>query len=263
MNNTQKIAILLMSWGFSCFCYSANTETYAVSSVIEKDVVKKNGLYVGVGLGGVGLQQNSNGNLSSSSGGLIAQKSESLHTGGAGLNSTLQVGYGWYLPNRLFLGAEIFGNLTNTSSFISATEVINQNRLSYSTTSTLQSMYGIRALPGYQVISQAAVYGIVGYVRSHLKNSNGNGLISNGTFSINFPSSSSSLNLNGYQLGVGSLIDITEHLSLRGDVIYAGYQNRNEGPVTVISPDGQTRSAYAGYSQHTVEGDIGLVYKFN
>jgi opacity protein-like surface antigen len=260
----------------------ASAGMYAVPPV-EQEPVLKDGFYAGIGLGGI----NFSSTIDSQSSNVIAiagrefsdAQSSSYTNGNIGLNSTIFGGYAWHLPKRIFLGAEIFGNLTNTVISGSATDTnaqtadlgvdITGTTVSNSADLTLKTAYGIRALPGYQVSSNAVIYLIGGWISSQAKGSStietfdasiegseGEGALLTQTNSANY-------DLYGYQVGLGSMINLTEHVLVRGDLIYSGYND-----VTLVSGSAEEPGLYAAQGSvtadpSTLEADVSLVYLFD
>jgi hypothetical protein len=59
-------------------------------------------------------------------------------------------------------------------------------------------------------------------------------------------------------LGVGAMKHISQHVALRGDVIYTGYQTTS---ITNTSSEGRLSNTYT-LKPYTVEANIALVYQF-
>ena len=262
---------VLVIMGLSCVNLSiiSNAAMYAPPpSATEPEPISKGGFYVGIGAGGIGLIENITASVSSTSGdGYLTTGQDAVEdNGGIGVIGTIFAGYSWYLPKKLFLSAEIFGDYTHTPVTESDTETADMVTISHSGTTTLESVYGARLLPGYQVADNAVVYGIVGYARSHV-NESSNGFNASDSRSdttlINWPAGESTTNYNGYQLGIGSMIDVAKHFAVRGDIIYTGYPSISNGPASFKFPDGQTGSAFNTIEQFTIEGDVSLVYLFD
>lgn len=229
----------------------------------------KNGFYAGIGLGGLALHETLSGSGTTtfedgaSSGGASTTNAGSATE----LNSTLLAGYAWSLPHQIFLGVEAFGNYTNASIFGSSSQtntdadgmtVESEGSGDY----TLHYMYGVRALPGYQIKPDVVVYGIVGYSRAHVDvNANPVTVTVDSSDKTIIPGSSSAYNFNGYQLGLGAMIDITEHVAIRGDVIYTGYQSQTSQSTEVVGDSIISGSSTLGFS--TLEADFSLIYRFD
>lgn len=250
LKKTTITAAFIISLGISSIACAATDYT----------PTEEHGFYLGLGAGFLTLNNafDIDGTITDAEGN---EKTESVVTnsGNTGFNSFLVGGYSWKFVNRLFLAGEIFGNLTNTST---PTEIIQSNSkkdIINNIDVTLQSVYGVRALPGYQVADNAVIYGIAGWARANAESTDTltstkndkNNLEDNGT-----------LNFNGYQLGLGSMLDITEHLALRADLIYTGYGQQTVGDAEKDKNNGGKVEATATADPSTWEGDIGLVYSF-
>jgi opacity protein-like surface antigen len=270
--NLRKTTLAVVALGVTGL---ASAGMYAPPPAQMAEPVMNNSFYAGIGLGGMAFtnQQTNQGSAAADNGTISANGSGSGSDtdGSIGLNSTLLVGYAWHLPKKMFLGTEVFGNLTNTplSTNGSATGTVTAGGPvdptftgSGTTELTMQSAYGIRALPGYQVSPTAVVYGIAGWTSAHAK---GQASSSVEFDTIDVPASATTdkgYNFYGYQLGLGSMINVTEHVAVRGDLIYSGY-----GKQTIASGSASTDEAISQGSitadPSTLEADVALVYMFD
>lgn len=227
------------------------------------------GFYAGIGLGGMTLHETAtgSGDISLPSGAGISGSGTNNYGSDIGLNSTLLAGYAWSLPHQLFLGAEVFGNYANVGISANSTQTVTGS-LGNTVVSdgsgdyNLHYVYGIRALPGYQVNPNVVVYGIAGYSRAHIDSNTNDGSLSIDADTITFPGSSSGYNFNGYQLGLGSMVDVTEHISIRGDFIYSGYQNQTIEQVAADG-SGSAVSISSSLEPSTFEADFSIIYRFD
>lgn len=257
----KSLALLISALSFSSFTHAETTsETFNTSPTKH--------FYAGAGLGAIGFFNNWNSsNDISINSSPLATNAISAQTGNANINSAFLAGYAWYLPKNTFLGVEIFDNMTNASSSLEKSSVnfpppdspnadltINDN-----SSLTLQNVYGIRALPGYQFNPNTVLYGIVGFARAHATSSTYTSVNAD-----NFTSSdtSDSCNFNGYQLGLGSQLNLNEHLALRADMIFTMYGTQTLANQTVTSSDGTNIQVETNAKPSTLEGDISLVYMF-
>lgn len=197
-----------------------------------------NGFYAGAGVGG--LQLNSKTVDYSSH----TATSSSQNEGNLGVNGVLMGGYEFAFANRMVLGLEAFGNYTsakinNSQSTIGDSELTSSLRQQY--------VYGARVLPGFQATDSTSFYGIVGVARGHF--------VTTGSVTANITdvSGSSKVDLNGYQLGLGTKTDVYKNIAVRTDLIYTGYQSK-----TFESTDGSTSKIQPS----TVEANVAAVYKF-
>ncbi len=288
MVNLKKAALAVLALGA---VVSSNTALAAMyeppPSMAAQSEAPKHGPYVGIGLGGIGFENQLDGQMSGTfnDGTRSAAGSVNLDNadgGNYGLNSYLLVGYGWTFPNKVFLGGEIFGNLTNVPVSVNA-NVNGQGatdgivtadaagNASGTINQTLQNVYGIRLLPGYQVTPSSVVYGIIGYARAHTNTSAGGagggdlaiGDLVDETGSVG-GSVSSSYNYNGLQLGLGSMISVTDHIALRADLIWTGYESQTLTSGSYTDPNGLGAVQGSLSSQPTtLEADVGVIYMFD
>lgn len=257
----KSLALLISALSFSGFTHAETT-----SETLDTSPTKH--FYAGAGLGAIGLfnNWNSSDNISINNSPL-ATNAISAQTGNANINSTFLAGYAWYLPKNTFLGVEIFDNITNVSSKLENSSVnfpppnspnadlTTNNNSSF----TLENVYGIRALPGYQFNPNTVLYGIVGFARAHATSSTYTS-INTDTFTSSDTSDNS--NFNGYQLGFGSQLDLSEHLALRADMIFTMYGTQTLANQTVTSSDGTNIQVETTAKPSTLEGNVSLVYMF-
>lgn len=227
---------------------------------IIAEAIPESGFYVGAGVGIMGLQNDwTTANTITILDAVNFSDTTATNADGTGFNSTFLAGYAWYTPQKFFLGAEAFGNITNTTSSVS---YVHNTNLSTDTSLTQQSVYGIRALPGYQVRPNIVVYGIGGWARSHAK-SNVGLTYTNDAPEVDFSDSTTgSADFDGYQLGMGSMINITKNVLLRADVIYTGYGTETLGSNSNTMLGGGTSTMDVTANPSTWEGDLSLVYLF-
>lgn len=277
MVKLNKAALAVLALGVAGV---ANAAMYAPPpAMAAEEPAAQHGFYVGIGLGGIGFETQLSGQASATLNGL-ADTAVSLNDdkGNYGLNSYLLGGYAWTFPNKVFLAGEIFGNLTNVPVSMSVEtgaltnpDLVDAEAFSDAGVSmTLDGVYGIRALPGYQVTPSSVVYGIIGYARAHAGANafeNSAAAIDDVVIASSTESVSNSYNFNGLQLGLGSMINVTEHVALRGDLIWTGY-----GSQTVLSGSAgdPANPADVGAVQGdlsvdptTIEADVGVVYMFD
>ena len=262
---------------------SSNESTLDAPQLNALSSVNKNHFYVGAGAGGIGVSNIWTNHASTDFAHpendpdptytIDFNNTMTIDAGNIGWNSTFFAGYAWYLPKRTFLGVEVFDNITNTAASTdeqpSTVYTDNGDAGSFardlSVSLTLQNVYGVRALPGFQVTQDTVVYGIIGWARAHAT--------TNASYSLNasidadkvqLPGSSidGEYNFNGYQLGLGSMINLTEHLALRSDLIYTAYNTVTLNGGVDVDPDGSTNTMKITSDLTTIEADISLVYMF-
>jgi hypothetical protein len=265
MVNVKKIVLASLALGL------VNTVSAAMymppAPTVDPTPVSKNGFYAGIGLGALGFREEvtSSGATDSADGTLTGATGQTDNIGSNGLNSTLFVGYGWYLPHRIFLGLEANGNYTNTGATSVLTQTItrttggvtNSVNVDGSGDWKMKSVWGVRALPGYQVNDSTVAYGIIGFAQSRIDLNDNPGSISVDGSTVNYTGSSTGYTFNGYQVGIGSMTHLTEHVAIRGDIIYTGYESKTD---TVTSAES---SSSVTAKPSTVEGNVSLVYMFD
>ncbi len=277
----KKTALTLLTFGIiSTACaadYPIPPDLPSEGPVFYEPATIKHGVYIGLGVGALDF----NNTMDYSASGVAANTpfniSQSTSNNNVGVTGVLDLGYYWAFPNRLFFGVEGFGNLNNakvsqsaSNSKTTANGDITAN-LSISDDFKWEGVYGARVLPGIQVTSHSTLYGIVGYARGAASLStptNSSTVTDNNTgtvTTINLNENSglfTNYSFNGYQLGLGTMIDLVPHLALRADVIYSGYSSQTLGTKTTTFSDGGTATTSLSAQPYTVEGDLSLVYMF-
>lgn len=273
MTTLRNAALTLLTIGFSCTAFAAEypipPDVPYGEPVFTVPPVTKHGVYVGLGIGAIDFDNKMTGTLDYSTTSTSQTNSES----NVGVNGVLDLGYSWTFPSRLFFGIEGFGTLTSAKNSQSINETQTTGNYTTSVDDTVdfkwQGTYGARVLPGFQVSPRSVLYGIVGYTRGNaeLSNSSNNSTITNNTTAtseiIDGPRSgaSSTYGFNGYQLGVGTMIDLIGNLSLRADVIYSGYSSETLYSNTTAFENGSVSTSLSA-EPYTIEGDLSLVYLF-
>lgn len=269
MINLKKAALAVIALGATSVACAGMYEP--PPGMMVDTSVPKHGPYVGIGLGGIGFATDSTSQGSVTLNGLDARSVSSSSDGGeVALNSFLLAGYGWTFPNKVFFGAEIFGNLTNAPVTLNTTSS-SVDALTGATTTgnanvnmTLEGDYGVRILPGYQVTPSSVVYGIIGYSRAYTNTSTTNNLTTSvaGTEVGYDLSSSDHFWFNGLQLGLGSMISVTDNIALRGDLIWTGYEQQTLASSSSSNSLGSAQGSITAQPT-TIEADVGLVYTFD
>ena len=212
-----------------------------------------NGFYVGAGLGAMEMKNK----LSDTT--TVTQEESSTVNVNSDFNTdvaatgTLLLGYSWWFPNKTFFALEAFTNATSVKvdNSLSGTNASDNSSVQFN------SVYGLRVLPGMQVTSSTVAYGIVGYALAKAKIQNSTESTVSDTPLID-STYDKTQNLDGYQLGVGGMTHLTDHLFVRGDLIYSGYQ---ETDITTSSENG-TLVNTSTLKPYTLEADLSLVYQF-
>lgn len=241
----------------------------------------KNGFYVGAGLGALNMSStwNNTAGTDFSFGnahdyGVNFQNTLTVDAGNIGWDMTGFAGYAWYLPKNTFLALELFDNKLNTSAggndtpsteitIDSQTATLQRN---FNISMTLENVWGARLLPGYQLSNDVLVYGILGWAQARANTDASYELVLHDVESrVVYPgaSDSGSYNFNGYQLGFGSMINLTEHLALRGDLIYTAYNDKTLNQGVDVDPDGSTNTLQVTSELTTFEANLSLVYLFD
>lgn len=238
----------------------------SVMAMMASSAAFANGFYAGAGVGAMDFNNKEtasgtftrNGTLPISGGGTATN-----NAGSVGLNTELLAGYAWSFPNKLFVGLEAFGNYTtakingsgDTDVAIASAGISGEGTAEMK----INYVYGVRVLPGFQVTPETVAYGILGYARANTRVTSSN-TITSAALGSSSDSNSDYYNFNGVQLGLGSMTEVAKNVSIRGDVIYTGYKSRTqEGSVTDANG---TASGSVKMEMSTLEGNVGLVYKF-
>lgn len=220
-----------------------------------------NGFYVGGGAGLLEFKNKWSSTLTSSifHGEEDATIStESKKGGDMNINGTVLAGYQWAFANHFALALEAFTNR-------SATELTDDSTMyGIQRDATLKSgwTYGLRVLPGYQVTPDTQVYGIVGYAHTSTTLDTNSAATQENIY-LSIGSNSEHTQFDGYQLGLGTKIDLPQvspHLAVRTDVIYTGYASKtitqNQPFAEAVLSDTYT------LQPSTIEANVVLLYQF-
>lgn len=263
----------LLTIGFSstalAAAYPLPPDLPSEEPVFTQPLETKEGFYVGLGVGALDFDNKMTGTIDYST----TSTSQTNSENNVGVNGVLDLGYSWTFPNRLFFGIEGFGTLTSAKNSQSLDKTQTSGNYTLTIDDTVdfkwQDTYGARVLPGFQVNSRSVLYGIVGYTRGNaeLSNSSNNSTITNNSTATSEivtgtrSGASDTYGFNGYQLGVGTMIDLIGNLSLRADVIYSGYSSETLYSTTTPFENGSVTSSLSA-QPYTIEGDLSLVYLF-
>ncbi len=241
-----------------------------VMALSTAGLASANGFYVGGGIGGLDLNQKTTQTQTIAQPPVaqgygvevLAPNTTTTQNGGKlGVNGTVMAGYSWSFSNRMYLGLESFYNYSSAKVSANGTSSSRNTDAVEETTSDLRLnyVYGARVLPGYQVTPDAVVYGILGVARGNFRASGTANAYLYGSEPVDGSATGSqNFNLNAYQLGFGAMIDMSEHVALRGDVIYSGYQSKTLEATNTAT---QATTTYE-IVPSTVEANIVMVYKF-
>lgn len=220
-----------------------------------------NGFYIGGGAGVLQLTNKSSTAISFDPNpeDMPVQTSSNNPGTNMNINGTILGGYQWSFANRFALAIEAFTNLSSAkiSDSYSIYNLEGTNDL------TLNSTYGVRILPGYQITPATEIYTILGYARSQATVDSNITVASTASYNGASVSSSSDYTLNGYQIGLGTKIDLTDvspHLAVRTDVIYTGYDSKTNN-LSMPSTGLTTNNTYK-VQPSTLEANVVLLYQF-
>ncbi len=188
--------------------------------------------YVGASLGVNSANYNTSYNLSPLSG--------SVDFGGRNAIGNLFAGYGALVSQNIYLGGEVFADLTNTSSEVKvlggSTEI--------KTSMTNKYGYGVSVIPGLMLSDHTMLYGRAGLVRSRFDSKLS---ATSGVFSS---AASAQNTVTGGQLGLGVQTSLTQNVDLRAEYDYTQYRAINFNDGMSVKP-------------RTDSFNLGLVYKFD
>lgn len=224
-------------------------------TVLASQVALANNVYVGAGIGGIGLETKLTSDVTLTQGGTSTETTYNSHNFDKAFNSSLVLGYAMRFPNQTFLALEGFANYPESLETHNALSTANGT---LSSSLKYHSVYGVRLLPGMQLSPKADVYGIVGYALANVNVQNSTvGMVTDAQLYNN--SSDDNQSLNGYQLGLGAMTHVSDHVLLRGDAIYTGYQQTKQ--VTSTSTNGVLSNAYR-QTPYTLEANVAVIYQF-
>jgi hypothetical protein len=162
-------------------------------------------------------------------GGLNGVDSHAIN--GTGLVGQLLAGYGRYFNNALYLGGEVFSNISTVYQNGNATLTSGGNTLSYSSKFMASMGYGASLLPGIKLNDAGLVFLKLGYHITRLRGHQ--------NFAINAGAPTSSNNTSwsgGFGYGIGFEEAMAESFSLRGEYIHIDYRTFQANSNTTYSP---------------------------
>ena len=118
--------------------------------------------------------------------------------GSAGMISGLHVGYGKQFPNRLYMGLEAYGNLSDTTGGKGNTKITRKNS------------FGAKLRPGV-VFGNSLVYGVLGIESANFK-----------------PKAGKSERFTGFVPGLGVAFNATEHVMIGLEATHTMYKERKK-----------------------------------
>lgn len=133
-----------------------------------------------------------------------------LNFGGRGAIGSLFAGYGAMVSQSFYLGGEVFGDLTNTTSDITiGTDALKDKfKEKYG--------YGISIIPGLALSDHTMAYGRLGVVRSKFE-----------VKETSPVANSEEKSLTGAQFGLGIQTSLTQNVDLRGEYDFTTYSSGN------------------------------------
>ncbi len=198
----------------------------SLSTFLASNVVFANNFYIGADIGAIALQ-----NKLSLLEGVFDGGAFGFVGGGFG-------GYTYNVTNQWNLGLE--GFIDGTA--VTINDVVHAGPTVASTTIKDRYNGGVRLLPGYQFLKRVEGHVLVGYVRGN----------------FNFSDTDHHLNTNfaanGFQFGLGSSIGVFDNFSVRGDMIYNGYQSH-----TILASSGDAHKSQPS----SLAGTVSAVYSFD
>jgi opacity protein-like surface antigen len=203
----KLIALTLLS--------SVSTITLAGTMGEAKAPMLTNGLYAGIGIGANSLDFNTSTNLS---GPRVSVNAKEKFGVSAVLGDVFG-GYNYKFTPLINVGLEVFYSFYNLKNTLTAG--IPDNASNYKSNYN----YGIRLLPGINLMTNARLFGAVGATSGHFTY-----LSSNEAQRYGSPSHFSK-NLTGLILGLGTDVALTSKLSIRGL-----YQNISYGTWSFTTP---------------------------
>lgn len=281
----RKLSLSLLAVAVSAAAFAGDF-TAPAEPQNSTSALSRNGFYAGLGAGVMGVRNNWDYNSAYSPDytnlyNFTRTNSLTADAGGIGPNATAILGYAWHLPHQIFLGTEIFGNISHVEMSTDSVESSNgstafrqigvtDDNSNGEVKFTMQSNYGARVLPGYQLNENLVVYGIVGWVsaRGKTEADNSSSTCTLGSCTSSSASTESNQNFYGYQLGLGSMIGISEHLFLRSDIIYSDYNEKtlqeyyNYDSTGGLNQGGTETQYSVKSSLSSLEANVSLVYMF-
>ncbi len=147
-----------------------------------------------------------------------------------GLIGALLAGYGHYFNNALYLGGEVFLNVSEAYQSCNYTISDSTDNISYGTKFFVSMGYGVNILPGIKLSDSGVVFFRLGYQIARLR---GQENLVDGSTTI--PSNSDSWS-GGFSYGLGFEQGMVENFSLRGDYVHTDYRSFTATSGTQYSP---------------------------
>lgn len=202
------------------------------------------GFYVGAGIGPDSVDYKDVAHVfqQDNTGGLGFDVVNRSHLAGFGLFGSIFAGYGT-LYKLFYLGAEINGNRSSTSSKISNYEYVHSNFVN--TLITMKNSIGFTLMPGYQYSPNTLVYARAGITSSKITVDTSDESLVN-----------TNSRRNGFRYGLGVKHDINSRFALRLDYSRINYNS----VISTALPTGTTKTTSLTPIQQLVE--FGIVVNF-
>ena len=171
--------------------------------------------------------------------------------GSTGVSGSVVGGYEFDLNNKFNLGLEPFFTISPQKITLGqdpSSATLPYRKAEYS----LRYAYGIRALPGYKILPNVVGYAIIGAIRGSFS------LRDSGAYSC----ISTRYDVFGYQLGLGSSIELLKNLAARLDLTYTRYAHHTTDGISTYGPLAGSPMSYRD-SPSSLSTMFLLIYKFN
>jgi opacity protein-like surface antigen len=203
----------------SSACFADDPEKNDCSSGAKKTLSLNDGFYLGIGGGysWCSVQRNVHATILGDS--LFR---ETTFVNPDGFMGTLFVGYGHFIKERGYLGAELFSNLTGIDKKISTTIFQSLGEFTYKTKTSTNFSYGVSLLPGYKVNDCSLIYLRLGFVRARFKEKEKESLL-NAPNGAPFLQTTLDRYTNGCSYGFGFEEAVYWRLSLRAEFSRTSY----------------------------------------
>ena len=172
---------------------------------------------------------------------------------GLGFLSSIIAGYRFDLYKRFNLGLEAFFTGSNNQIGVDDISInpANEGQLDTTMRVSQRYAYGLRLLPGYEVMPHLVGHAIIGISRGTFR------LIDNGAYAL----ADSNFSVYGPQFGLGTSIELLKNVDLRLDAIYTKYPNHHDSASGPLPKGGNFGYYYDSLS--TFDTVLSLTYRFN
>jgi outer membrane immunogenic protein len=167
------------------------------------------GFYVGANVGYDSYRMRQSVGLASAT----ASMTQNPALNATGWVGGLFAGYGQYVNNNFYLGAEIFGDISNASTTQTVTATGTAGTGSYYTNTSVKGTYGIDVIPGVKINNNTLLYLKGGYIRTKIR--------INETSTIGGLNSTNNNWQGGWNYGVGAESSLYDNWSVRTEYTHA------------------------------------------